>query len=365
VTLDGGRALAWLAAEPRPAGGEAEARARARCAEVLRGLGFDVAERPFEYSALPGRWSTSAAGVVSIAALGAVSVLASRGASGAAAGLAVGVLVAGAAAAAWVARRGVLRTPVLRRRAVNLEARRGEPRVWLVAHLDTKSQPVPMLARAAGIVLSAFAWAAALALLAAGAFGAVVADGWWGWLAAGGLVAGAPVALSMVGARSPGALDDASGVAAVLEAAARVPAARPLGVLLTSAEELGLAGARAWVQDRPGTAGARIALNCDGVDDEGTVVAMWSGRAPVALLASVVEAGAAAKVEVRPRRLIPGILVDAVAFADAGWQAVTLSRGSLRTLARIHRPGDAAPPLRGAGVSVVARVLAACAQANS
>ena len=59
-----------------------------------------------------------------------------------------------------------------------------------------------------------------------------------------------------------------------------------MGVLLTSAEELGLAGARAWVhawaQDgrAPG-----VALNCDGVDDRGTLALLPAGTPPAALLA--------------------------------------------------------------------------------
>lgn len=54
---------------------------------------------------------------------------------------------------------------------------------------------------------------------------------------------------------SPGAADDASGVAAILEAVqaikARGPADRPLIVLLTDAEELNLDGARAFFSEHP------------------------------------------------------------------------------------------------------------------
>src|SRR5438105_3101378 len=41
----------------------------------------------------------------------------------------------------------------LRKRSVNLEARRGAPNLWLVAHLDSKSQTVPMLVRVSSHVL--------------------------------------------------------------------------------------------------------------------------------------------------------------------------------------------------------------------
>ena len=65
--------------------------------------------------------------------------------------------------------------------------------------------------------------------------------------------------LSVVGSRSAGALDNASGVATVLETAASLSGALPIGVLITDAEELSLGGARAWARSRtPG-----VALNCD------------------------------------------------------------------------------------------------------
>ena len=46
-----------------------------------------------------------------------------------------------------------------------------------------------------------------------------------------------------------------------------------------------------------------------------------------------------------------------MAFADAGWQVVTISRGDLGTLRRIHTARDNASMLEGEGVEIVARVL--------
>jgi Zn-dependent M28 family amino/carboxypeptidase len=179
-----------------------------------------------------------------------------------------------------------------------------------------------------------------------------------------GAIAALPVMASVVGARSPGAVDNASGTAAVLLAAARLPRDLPVGVLLTSAEELGLAGGRAFAQawSASGRAPA-TALNCDGVDDVGALVVMHTGGAD-AVLAHLDAAAARAGVgAARARRLLPGILVDAVALADAGWRAVTVSRGSLATLARIHTAADALPRLRGDGVAAAAALLAALAEA--
>ncbi|MFL5577941.1 MAG: M28 family peptidase [Gemmatimonadaceae bacterium] len=353
--------LARLAAEPRPAGSDAEARARAHCAATLRALGFGVAERPFAYSAFPGRYGTAAGGVTSIGALATAALCGWRGAPGTALAVLVAAGAVLAAAGLWMARRGVLDAPVARARGVNLEATRGgdAPRLWLVAHLDSKSQPVPIAGRAAGVVGSAAAWVAALALAVAQLAG-VVGGGWWPWVGAIGVVAGIPVAASVVGARSAGAVDNASGAAAVLVAAAFLPADASVGVLLTSAEELGLAGARAWAatRDRGG-----VALNCDGVDDAGRVTCMYTGRPPRRVLGAAAGAAAALRAPApRPRRLLPGILTDGVALADRGWEVATLSKGTLRTLARIHTSRDSLDALRGEGVTEVGALIAAMAR---
>ena len=351
------RHLERIAGAPRPAGSEAEAAARRYCSDVLTALAFDVSEERFAYSAAPGRWATSAGGALSIFAIAAAGHVGSRGEPLASFGIMLAVLAVGAPVALWTARRGVLALPLARRHGVNLVATRGGavPPVWLVAHLDSKSQPVPTALRAAGIVLSVVVWLAALATAALQWRGADLA-GWWAPITIAGVIAGLPVAASIVGSRSPGALDNASGVATVLGAAERLGTA-PVGVLLTSAEELGLAGARAWVQTHaPG-----IALNCDGVDDRGSLVCMRSGRRGNAVRA--LEVGAAmCGAAIQVRGLVPGLLVDSVALADAGWDTATLSRGTWGTLARVHRPGDDLRRLTGAGIDEAASVMAAAAR---
>jgi hypothetical protein len=299
------------------------------------------------------------------AASAALLALAARAGAAGSPGTALLVLAGGGAAVAaaglWLARGGVLRFPAMRRDGVNLVAERGavadERRVWLMAHLDSKSQPVPIGVRAAGVVGSVAAWGAALALAAVQLAGARMGEpssSWW-WVGAVGVAAAVPVALSVVGERSPGALDNATGVAAVLRTAAGLPVGTPLGVLLTSAEELGLAGSRAWaVGATPATA-----LNFDGIDDAGGLTLMYSGQRPTTLLAAVQSAAGRIGVAVRARRLVPGILVDAVALSDAGWRTATLSRGTFGTLARIHRPADRAERLTGHGVAEAARVAVA------
>jgi hypothetical protein len=348
------RLLALLAARPRPAGGADEAAARAHCASALRAAGFRVREEAFAYSQAPGRLATPVAGTVSMLALAAAGHVGWRGSpEGALAVLAAAGLPL-ALGSAWLVRRGVLALPWMRAESVNLVAVRGEgePSVWLMAHLDSKSQPVPIGARALGIALTALAWTAAIVVAVAQMAGAPV-GGLWPWVSGVGVLAGVPVALSVVRARSRGALDDASGVATVLLAALAAPPSLPLGVALTSAEELGLAGARAWVAGRP----AGTAVNVDGVDDAGQTRLMWTGRRPDRLLGTLLGSASRLGIGARASRLLPGILADGVALADAGWEVVTLSRGTARTVARIHTPADEPSRISGEGIAESALLI--------
>ena len=362
--------LVALASAPRPAGGTEELRARAYCAERLRALGFEVSEEPFAYSTLPGRWATPAIGVLALLVLLAAGQLGAQGAARASLVLLAAGAAAIAAASVWLAWRGVLELPLARAYGVNLEARPTRhgrtvaPAVWLMAHLDSKSQPVPMLLRAAGITVAGASWVALAALavfsLSRDAEPAALVGAWRAVTVVGALAL-LPVMATLVGDASPGALDDASGVASVLLAAERLGSAAGVGVLLTSAEELGLAGARAWVATRNPTERVPV-LNCDGVDDGGELVLMHTGRRPERLLTLAAAVGASGGPRAGARRLIPGVLVDAVAFADAGWETLTVSRGTLRTLQRVHRPSDDLAHLRGDGVPSAAALLARLAE---
>ena len=336
--MPGPEHLRRLAREPRPTGSPQAAEARQYCGEVLTSLGYRVAELPFEYSAAVGEYGTPVVGVIALAAV--IATLGRRG------GLALGGLALLLLAGRWLARRGVLDLPMRRRQGVNIEARRSEtlPSLWLVAHIDSKSQPVPLLVRAAGIILLSIAWIAAVFAPSAAAIFVGVAA----------VLGAIPVMASVVGVRSPGAIDNASGVATVLMAASLLPAQASVGVLITDAEELGLAGARAWcARNSPG-----VVLNCDGVDDAGTLTLMWTRpRAP--RLEEAMRRATDEPLRVIP--LLPGVLVDALAFSNAGWDAVTVSRGTLGTLRRIHTRGDNLEHLKGVGIASTARALARAA----
>ncbi len=354
---EGARHLAILAREPRPAGHAAEGRARDYAERVLDEAGFTVTREPFRYSRFPGRFATPIGGALLAACILLAAALGLAGAAGAALAMVIlgGLTVAAFAAA--MSGDAVLTLPFQRATSENLVATWGSetPRVWLVAHLDSKSQPVPSLVRVAGVMLLALALL--LALAACGLQLASLPHRMAWWAAAAAALAGAlPVMGSVVGARSDGAVDNASGVAAVLAAAVAVPPETPFGVLLPSAEELGMAGARAWARGaRKGTA-----LNCDGVDDAGELTIMYSGAAPTPLIQTL---EALAPRPPRVRRMPLGLLTDSVALADRGWTTVTVSRGSLATLRRVHTPADSLAALRGDGIDEVALLLARAVEA--
>jgi len=358
--------LAALASHPRGAGTAGEENARALCAGWLTELGFTVAEHRFTYSRLPGRWGTPVAGIAvagTMAASGHLGAWVSP-ASGLAALILMTLLLLVAGRA--VARYGVLHLPFMRSGGVNLLATTGErasPSLWLVAHLDSKSQPVSIALRAAGVVGVVVTWLAMAVLLIVGIAGVQIPLVLWVVATLAGVVAAAPLIASTVGNYSTGALDNASGVAAVLAAAALLPAdvRAGVGVAITTGEELGLAGARAWAAGRTPS----IALNCDSVDDEGDWVVMYSGTEPVPLVDALVGAfrdlPGRAPGQLRARRLLPGVLTDHLALVDAGWAAVTLSRGTRATLRRIHTSADNLTLLRGDALLATGEILARAA----
>lgn len=366
LATDAKRLLDDIAASPRGAGTAGEARARRSCAAYLEAAGYAVREAPFEYSAFPGRWATPLAGLGLLATVAGTGHFGFHGAPRPALAALVAGLVGVGLFGWWSGTRGILDAPWLRRRGVNLVATRGTttPALWLVAHVDSKSQPIPIGVRAGAIVLAALVCIALAALTA----GALAGAEWSGagdpaWIAATvvGVVAALPIAATTVGDRSPGALDNASGVVAILLAAGALPRETTVGVLVTSAEELGLAGTRAWAREWARAHPAATAINCDGVDDGGRLTVMRA-RGGDAVASALAEAGTALGAPVRIRGLIPGVLVDAVALADAGWRTATVSRGTLRTLMRIHGAGDTPDRLHGTGMAEAGAVIAEAAR---
>lgn len=206
---------------------------------------------------------------------------------------------------------------------------------WLVAHSDAKGQPLSMLARLG-----------AVALLVLGIAGVFVTP----WLGLAALAGGILLALNRVTDRSPGAVDNATGLLTVLAILDRLPAGAPVGVIFTDAEELGLAGARALVRDRPQLLAGTTVLNFDGIDDQGPARVLRHKAGPVGL-------GLAHALGTRPRGLFP-VIVDGRVLAHAAGECVTIMKGGWRTALVVHRPSDRPERLTLAGVNQVAGAVA-------
>ena len=348
-----------LAQTPRFAGSAEESRARGVCRAELERVGFECKEIPFEYSEAPGRWGPLlAAGAQVIAVIVVAGMVAAVGAFSAlltGAGLATAFLFVDAS----VKKREIERFPLQRARSVNLEAKRGNPTTWLVAHLDSKSQTVPMLVRIASSLALALVLGVTATALILSIVGVKIDQSIWSALAVAAIVAAIPSLLCFVTNRSNGAVDNVSGVVAVMLAAQVPSAPSELGVLITSGEELGLAGARIWAHSA--AAGTRI-LNCDTVDDQGAWRLMYTGAKPKRMVSAAETVAGKLGVSLRVGRLIPGILADSIAFADLGMEATTLSRGTLSTLARIHTRRDTSNRLTGVGAAEASAVLSALAK---
>ena len=348
-----------LCENPRFAGTPEEARARELCEAELRKAGFDCREIPFDYSQFPARWGPPLSAAVQAATIILVARMAMIGRSLAA--LVLGAVVV--AALLWIdtytKRRWVTTFPAQRARSANLEATRGTPRVWLVAHLDSKAQTMPMLLRIAGTVaLSSLMLITALLLLLA-LVGMDAPLGLWSGVRIAAVLAALPGITCFVANFSAGAVDNASGVVAVVLAAQSTEAPHDLGILITSGEELGLAGARSWAE----SASRDIkVLNCDTVDDRGDWRCMYTGLHPNRLTEAARSVARRAGEQLHVGRLIPGILADNIAFADRGIPAVTLSRGTLATLGRIHTRRDNSNAVMGRGAAEASVLFSALAK---
>ena len=353
-----------MSEHPRFAGSAEESAARIVCRTELERAGFNCVDVPFEFSQWPGRWGPPLAAVFQLATILVVARTA----------IAAGPLSAILAGAALFTilffinadakRRWIVGLRFQRARSVNLEARRGNPTVWLIAHLDSKSQTVPMLVRiASSVALAAIACFAAV-ILVLSALGVASGSSVWSGVQLATAIAALPAIFCFVRNDSTGGVDNASGVVAVL-LASQSSAVRDLGVLLTSGEELGLAGARIWtaarVREDDRSRSMRV-LNCDTVDEAGDWRSMYTGTKPKGIATAVESVADRLGVPLAMRRLIPGILADSMAFADRGIEAVTLSRGTLSTLARIHTRRDNSNALTGQGAAEASVLLSALAK---
>lgn len=210
------------------------------------------------------------------------------------------------------------------------------PNVWLVAHYDSKGQPISMAVRLLGF------FALLLGLLTIPLL----------------LVIGIPLTLLGLGVlslnrvtdSSPGALDNATALVAIFMVLDQLPNESSVGVVFPDAEEYGLVGARALAAERAGLFAGTTVLNLDGLDDGGRPFALL--HRPGELSAALVEA-----LHARRARWLP-VIVDGLALARVADECVTILKGNLATMRIVHRPGDRPARVRLDGAASVAAGLA-------
>jgi acetylornithine deacetylase/succinyl-diaminopimelate desuccinylase-like protein len=343
---------------PRFPGTEGEKRAADLFAEELTRCGWSVTRQPF-------RTSLSAMHRIRVLALGLVAALA----------ILIGMTEPFVPLFACVA--GVVLLLLLTRSSrwprffeawyddaplvdsQNVHGRRSsEPaRVILLAHLDSKSSRdstfvAVTLILAAGLVTAYLVLRAALAVLGI----ADPAPLHWTFPLSLGIAAAMVRALwNPSGNLSPGAMDNASGLAVLLEAARAFPhdseiSCERVQILATGSEEIGLAGALRWIQayerdlDR-----AAVFVNLDSVGVGRGLLAVdvhGDANAGVAMNHVVRHAARSANVELNMVPGIPGTGVDTMPIAARGFATVTFLGQVLgKPAQRLHTPGDTAEHL--------------------
>ena len=229
---------------------------------------------------------------------------------------------------------------------------RGRVTTWLVAHYDSKGQPLSMAARLGAATLVALGALELLGLALRGVIGSLhpgLADACLGGAAVIGVLL---LAANRVTDGSAGAVDNASGVVAAL---AVVDAIAPevgvgVGVILPDAEEYGLVGARALVRERANLFSDTTVVNFDGIDDRGGTIAFIHRPGPAVDKVAASLAG-------RRARWLP-VLVDGLVLAGAAREAVTIMRGDWDTARVVHTRRDSAQRLTLAGVRTVVEGVA-------
>jgi len=223
---------------------------------------------------------------------------------------------------------------------VNLIARPVRPSahrpVWLVAHYDSKGQPISMAIRLVGFA----ALLLGLATLFLATLPALVLL----------IVAVVIVSQNRVNDNSPGAVDNATALVAVFMTLDQLSPTTTVGVIFPDAEEFGLVGARALVADRAALFADAAVINLDGLDDVGTPVALVHhlGSTSIAV---------ATALQARRWRWLP-VVVDGIALARVARECVTILKGNWRTMRIVHRPEDTASRVRLDGAAIVAAGLA-------
>ena len=226
------------------------------------------------------------------------------------------------------------------------------PTFLFVAHYDSKSQVLPIAVRA-------IAYGIAIIGLVILTIAMVINVGWGVWLpnvivwSIAGITTFCLLLLqiNLTQNHSPGAFDNASGVAVMLEVARGIVERgerKSVTFLAAGAEEYGMCGALRYVQahtdeyDRENT----YVINLDGLGvGNGVSVVTRYGIPPVrttsALISLFRTSGESLGIQVSERYLPIGVGLDSIPIASRGFETVTVTAGDVGSAAlRIHSKRD-------------------------
>jgi len=218
------------------------------------------------------------------------------------------------------------------------------PPVWLVAHYDSKGQPISMFTRLLCVVT------VLVALLTLWVSAILSDSSRWAFLFFFVVVLAASWVLNQVNDNSPGAVDNATGLIAVFMTLDQLPPTAAVGVIFPDAEEYGLVGARALAAEHADLFVDAALINLDGLDDVGGPTAFLHRPGPIAR--AVAEA-----LQARQWRWLP-VIVDGIALRRVSRECVSILKGNWRTMRVVHRPEDTAARVRLDGAAIVAAGLA-------
>ncbi len=241
--------------------------------------------------------------------------------------------------------------------ATNSQKKNGNtPTLLFVAHYDSKSQTLPIAARAVsyGMAIIGLVALTVVSVINLGTVGAGLPNSYdyIVWSVAGITV----LCLLLLQAnttlnRSPGAFDNASGVGVMLEVARAVMALdvkKSITFLATGAEEYGMCGALRYIQvhadeyDRENT----YVINLDGLGvGNGVSIVTRYGIPPVHTTRGLMDlfriSGESLGVRVSERYLPVGVGLDSIPIASRGFETVTLTaKGVGRVALKIHSKRD-------------------------
>jgi hypothetical protein len=341
--VTGPAALLRALAVPRLTGSESHAAVRGLLKQELAARGLVVDEHTFMASDGPLRRAAFAAELTAVAALAfAVGAVAGDPVSGAR--IAAVPIVALVGVLLFVG-RGTRHAP-----GVNLVGQREgqKPGLWLTAHYDTKGQRLSMAVRLGAILALAVQAPACVALIALWIGGH--RSPWLALLVLPAIVGGILLSRADLRNDSPGAVDNASGVVTALATFDRLPPSHDIGIVFTDAEEWGLQGTHALLQQRGATFRDTAIVNFDGIDRDGVTIILEHRRGP---LAARLQPALAA----RRLRWLP-VLVDGMAFGPVSRECFTVMRGGWQTMRRVHTPRDEPARLQLDGIERVASAVA-------